>query len=494
MGKYIMSIDQSTQGTKALLFDEQANLIKRTDMPHRQIVNELGYVSHDSEEIYLNTIQVADRLIRETGINKNEVIGIGLSNQRETAVVWERKTGKPVTDAIVWQCSRSEAICRRIAASGTEQAEHIRERTGLVLSPYFPASKFAWILEHIEGVQERAERNELCFGTVDTWLIYRLTNGRSYKTDYSNASRTQLLNLTELSWDEELCRLFGLKREWLAEICDSDSCFGVTDLGGLFEQPIPIHSVLGDSHGALFGQGCLKRGMTKATYGTGSSIVMNIGEQPVLSTHGVVTSVAWRMGGKVNYILEGNINYTGAVITWMTEQMGLISHPGETEQLAGTASHEDKVYLVPAFTGLGAPHWDSHAAASISGMTRTTGRAEVVRAGLESIAYQIADVVNAMCEDVGGMIAELRVDGGPTRNAYLMQFQSDILGTAVRVPETEELSGMGPAYAAGLALGLYRPDIFDKMKAIGYQPVMESQVRQDKYQGWKDAVGKVLTA
>lgn len=493
MGRYILSIDQSTQGTKALLFDEQANLLKRVDMPHQQIVNEQGHVSHNPEEIYQNTLQVAASLIRETGIDKQEIVGIGLSNQRETAVVWERETGKPVTDAIVWQCSRSEAICRRIAGTDADQAERIREKTGLVLSPYFPASKFTWILENIEGQQVRAEQNELCFGTVDTWLIYRLTNGQSYKTDYSNASRTQLLNLDELKWDEELCQVFGLKQEWLAEIQDSDSCFGMTDLDGLLEQPIPIHGVLGDSHGALFGQGCLEKGMTKATYGTGSSIVMNIGDRPVRSTHGVVTSVAWRMGGKVNYILEGNINYTGAVITWLKEKMGMISLPEETELLAARASHDDKVYLVPAFTGLGAPHWDSDAAASISGMTRTTGRAEVVRAGLESIAYQIADVVNAMCEDVGGMIAELRVDGGPTRNAYLMQFQSDILGTGVRVPETEELSGIGAAYAAGMALGLYQSDIFDKMKAIRYEPMMEQQVKEEKYQGWKAAVDKVLT-
>lgn len=490
MGSYMLAVDQSTQGTKALLIDEQAKLIKRVDLSHRQIVNQQGHVSHDPEEIYQNTLRVVSRIITEAGVDAGDIAGLGLSNQRETAVVWERATGKPVADAIVWQCSRSAGICRRIAE--TVDTERIREKTGLVLSPYFPASKFTWLLEHIEGLRERAERGELCFGTVDTWLIYRLTNGASYKTDYSNASRTQLFNLAELSWDQELCELFGMRCEWLAEVCDSNSCFGMTDFNGTLTKLIPIHGVLGDSHGALFGQGCLKKGMTKATYGTGSSIVMNIGETPVWSRHGVVTSVGWRMNGTVNYILEGNVNYSGAVVTWLKDRMGMIREPEETQMLALEADKNDKVYLVPAFTGLGAPYWDSGAAAAISGMTRTTGRAEIVRAGLESIAYQIADIVNAMSDDVGARIEELRVDGGPTRNAYLLQFQSDILGTLVRVPEREELSGMGAAYAAGLALGLYQNDVFEKTGAIIYEPIMEPGVKADKYQGWKAAVSVVI--
>ena len=362
----------------------------------------------------------------------------------------------------------------------------------MILSPYFPASKFKWLLEHVAGLKERAEKEELCFGTVDTWLVYRLTGGTSYKTDYSNASRTQLFNIRDLAWDQELCKIFGLKSQWLAEVSDSDSCFGMTDFEGLFDAPIPIHSVMGDSHGALFGQGCLKKGMTKATYGTGSSIMMNTGKEPVFSTHGVVTSLAWRMGGKVNYILEGNINYTGAVITWLKEKMNMISSPEETEQIAAAADQNDKVYLIPAFTGLGAPYWDSRATASINGMTRTTGRAEIVRAGLESIGYQIADVIQAMCEDMNCIITELRVDGGPTGNQYLMQFQSDILGTNVRVSEIKELSGMGAAFAAGLSLGIYQEDIFEKMKAKQYNPCMEPGVRAEKYEGWRETVRKLL--
>jgi len=371
--------------------------------------------------------------------------------------------------------------------------EKIREKTGLVLSPYFPASKFSWFLEYVKGLRERADQNELCFGTIDSWLIYRLTNGKSYKTDYSNASRTQLFNLTNLEWDEELCSLFGMKREWLAKVEDSNANFGMTDLGGFLERAIPIHGVLGDSHGALFGQGCLERGMTKATYGTGSSIMMNIGEKPVFSTHGVVTSLAWRMNGKVNYILEGNINYTGAVISWLKENFRMIDSPVEAEELARMADQQDMVYLVPAFTGLGAPYWDSQATAGITGMTRTTGKAEIVRAALDCIAYQITDVVKAMCEDVGNPIKELRVDGGPTRNEYLMQFQSDIMETPVRVPEIEELSGTGAAYMTGLAMGIYQNNIFKKMKTRQYTPEMEKAISARKYQGWKTAVKRTLS-
>ncbi len=490
MANYILAVDQSTQGTKALLFDDHGKLVKREDVPHRQIISEEGFVSHDPEEIYQNTLKVVRKLMETSGVPKNEIAGLGISNQRETALVWDKKTRKPQALAIVWQCARSRDICKRIEE--TVDSEIIRNKTGLILSPYFPASKFMWLLEHEAGLKERAEKEELCFGTVDTWLVYRLTGGTSYKTDYSNASRTQLFNIRDLAWDQELCEIFGLKSRWLAEVSDSDSCFGMTDFEGLFDSPIPIHSVLGDSHGALFGQGCLKKGMTKATYGTGSSIMMNTGNEPVFSTHGVVTSLAWCIGGKVNYILEGNINYTGAVITWLKEKMNMISSPEETERIAAAADQNDKVYLIPAFTGLGAPYWDSRATASISGMTRTTGRAEIVRAGLESIGYQIADVIQAMCEDMNCIIPELRVDGGPTGNQYLMQFQSDILGSSVRVSEIKELSGMGAAFAAGLSLGIYQEDIFEKMKAKQYNPCMESGVRAEKYEGWRETVRKIL--
>ena len=348
MGKYLIGIDQSTQGTKALLFDQEGNLIKRTDKAHRQIINEKGWVSHDPEEIYRNTLEAVRNLVQESGIPAGDVVGVGISNQRETSLAWDRSTGEPLGQAIVWQCARAVDICERVERAG--QAEAVRSRTGINLSPYFPASKIAWILENVEGAKEKADSGNICHGTIDTWLIYKLTGGKEYKTDYSNASRTQLFNIFELKWDQEICELFGINPDNMAEVCDSDSCFGETDFNGFLPHPVPIHGVLGDSHGALFGQGCLKPGMTKSTYGTGSSIMMNIGEKPVLSTHGVVTSLAWSMNGKVNYVLEGNLNYTGAVITWLKDDMKLISSPGETQKLAEEASKDDKTYLVPAFS------------------------------------------------------------------------------------------------------------------------------------------------
>lgn len=491
MGRYILGIDQSTQGTKALLFNEDGDLVHRSDLPHRQIVNEKGWVSHDPEEIYRNTIQTVKNLIEYSGVAKEEIAGVGISNQRETSMIWDKETGKPLADAVVWQCSRAADICGRVAGQGKE--EFIRRRTGLNLSPYFPASKIAWLLEHTEGAKEKAENHTICHGTVDSWLIFRLTGKKVYRTDYSNASRTQLFNIFDLAWDEEICELFGIDPSNLAEVCDSDSEFGWTDFEGFFEHPIPIHGVLGDSHGALFGQGCLKEGMIKSTYGTGSSIMMNIGENPVLSTHGVVTSLAWGMNGKVNYVLEGNINYTGAVITWLKEDAGLIESPKETEALARDAEADDELYLVPAFTGLGAPYWDSKAKAALTGITRTTKRAEIVRAGLECIAYQITDVIEAMRQDAGIEIKSLRVDGGPTRNDYLMQFQSDILRASVEVPDAEELSGIGAAYAAGLALAVYDNGIFAKLKRKTYDPTMDKGLRDRKYEGWKSAVAMILT-
>ena len=484
--KYIISIDQSTQGTKALLFDGEGHLLRRTDMAHRQIVNEKGWVSHDPEEIYRNTIRVVKDLVEESGIDRSLVQGIGISNQRETTLIWDKETNEPIADAIVWQCSRAADICERPEIKAA--AEKIREKTGLRLSPYFPAAKMTWLLENIESGLELAANHRLCFGTIDTWLVYRLTKGHDYKTDYSNASRTQLFNIFTLKWDEEICELFGIQAEDLPEVCDSDSEFGQTDFEGFFEKPIPIHAVLGDSHGALFGQGCLGRGDIKATYGTGSSIMMNIGETPVLSTHGVVTSLAWGMNGKVNYVLEGNINYTGAVISWLKDDVRLIDSPGETESLCREAISDDELYFVPAFTGLGAPHWKSSAKASLTGITRTTGKAEIVRAGVECIAYQITDVVRAMEADAGARVNALRVDGGPTKNGYLMQFQSDILGADVLVPDAEELSGIGAAYAAGIAMGIYTMDLFKLMKRKTYSKEMDENMREKKYRGWTKTI------
>ena len=490
MTKYILSIDQSTQGTKALLFDDRGVLLCRADLPHRQIINEKGWVEHDPEEIMRNTVQVAKDVVAKAGIDKADIAALGISNQRETSVAWDRQTGKPVYNAIVWQCARGAAICEGLAQQG--YADVVRRTTGLNLSPYFPAAKLAWIMQNVPGVAERARAGEICVGTIDSWLVYNLTNGQRHQTDYSNASRTQLFNIHTLEWDKELLALFGIDEKCMATVTDSDGDYGETDFGGWLDKPIPICGVLGDSHGALFGQGCLEPGMTKATYGTGSSIMMNIGEKPVLSDSGVVTSLAWKIGGKVNYVLEGNINYTGAVISWLKDDLKLIANPGETEALARQANPGDHCYLIPAFSGLGAPYWDSRAEAAIVGMTRATGKNEVVRAALDCIAYQITDIVKAMGESAGTPIGELRVDGGPTRNAYLMQFQSDMLGIPVRVPDSEELSGIGAAYAAGLAVGLYTDDIFNKLNRTSYKPDLDESLRTVKHDGWKKAVRMVM--
>lgn len=489
--RYIISVDQSTQGTKALLFDRQGSLISRTDLPHRQIVDHRGWISHDPEEIYRNTVQAVKNLMEENGITGEQVEALGISNQRETSVIWDRETGKPLAQAVVWQCARAEEICERREIR--EKADMIQERTGLKLSPYFPAAKIAWLLENVQGAAGKAAEHVIGHGTVDSWLIFCLTEGRSYRTDASNASRTQLFNIFERNWDEEICSLFGIDPENLPEVTDSDACFGETTLEGYFDRPVPVRAVMGDSHAALFGQGCLRPGMIKATYGTGSSIMMNIGEKPVLSSHGVVTSLAWSRGGRAEYVLEGNLNYTGAVITWLKNDLRLISSPEETQQLAEMAGKEDELYLVPAFSGLGAPYWDSRARAAVSGMDRTTGRAELVRAGLECIAYQIADVIEAMEKDAGIRVKELRVDGGPTRNGYLMQFQSDILDAEVQIPEAEELSGIGAAYMAGIASGFWDETVFSRMSRNRFLPDMEKDVRERKRAGWRKAVAGVLT-
>ncbi len=491
MANYLIGIDQSTQGTKALLFDEDGALINRKDLPHEQIVNQLGWVEHKPEEIYQNTIAVVKKLIEESGIAKENVAGIGISNQRETALAWD-KSGEPVYNAIVWQCARGEAICKKIEAEG--YGPIIREHTGLQLSPYFSAAKIAWILEHVEGARKKANDGSLYYGTVDSYLVYRLTGGKSYKTDYSNASRTQLFNINTLTWDKEICDLFHIPIENLAEVVDSDSYFGETDFDGYLESAIPIHGVLGDSHGALFGQGCHTKGMVKATYGTGSSVMMNIGEKPVFSSNGMVTSLAWSMGGNVNYVLEGNINYTGAVISWMEKELGIVTSAAETEELARKANPDDRTYLVPAFSGLGAPYWDSTATGIICGVTRMTGKKEFVKAGIECIAYQIQDVLQAMSEDSGISIQELRVDGGPTKNQFLMNFQSNISNIPVQVPDEEELSGIGAVYAAGIGMGFYKKDsVFGRISRKKYAPSMELELREKKLDGWKKAVKMVLS-
>ncbi len=483
--KYVIGIDQSTQGTKAILFDEEARLLCRADLPHAQIISEQGWVSHDMEEVWGNTVQAVKNLLQKAGVNPADVAAIGISNQRETTVCWDRQTGKPLCHAIVWQCARAEAVCRDFTEA---QKETIRAATGIPLSPYFPAAKMKWILENVPEGKETAR---VCLGTVDSYLLFRMTGGKVFATDYSNASRTQLLNLHTLSWDEEILGWFGIPKECLPEVKFSDSHFGTTTLEGVFPRAVPVHAMLGDSHAALFGHGCHNPGQVKTTYGTGSSIMMNIGGQFAQSKNGLVTSLAWGYKNRVSYVLEGNLNYTGAVITWLKE-VGLIASASETEELAKAANPKDTAYLVPAFSGLGAPYWNSDARASLCGMTRSTGRNEIVKAALQCIAYQITDILAAMESDCGKRIEKLCVDGGPTRNGYLMQFQSDIAAVEVSVPEAEELSGMGAAYMAGISLGLFGEEIFSNLRYTAYSPKMEEPRRKEHCSGWKAAVQTVI--
>lgn len=489
-GQYILAIDQSTQGTKALLFDRQCTLVARADRAHAQHVNENGWVEHDPQEILENTLAAAKEVVETAGIKKDAIAAMGISNQRETVMAWDRVGGVPLHSAIVWQCARAKGICEGL----DEHKDEIKTLSGLHLSPYFSAAKLTWLLENVPAVAKSRKNGTLCCGTMDSFLIYSLTEERAFKTDYSNASRTQLFNIHTLRWDDRLCQLYRVPKECLPEVSMSDALFGHTTLNGFLEAPIPICGVLGDSHGALLGQNCRIPGSIKATYGTGSSVMMHTGATPIESTGGLVTSLAWGLFGKVEYVLEGNLNYTGAVISWLRQNAELLSEDAECEALARAANSGDHTYFVPAFTGLGAPYWDSKATGLLTGITRTTGRAEIVKAALDCIAYQITDLVALMRTDAGLPTKTLQVDGGPTKNAYLMQLQSDLTGAVVKVPQLQELSGMGAACAAGFSVGLYDPqDIYPRIEHTAYTPNMKKSQREQLYTGWKQAVAQALT-
>ncbi|MBQ2704348.1 MAG: glycerol kinase GlpK [Clostridia bacterium] len=489
MSRYVLAVDQSTQGTKGLLFDEQGVLVGRSDCPHQQIINEQGWVSHNPMEIRANTLKACRDVIEKTKINKNSIVAMGISNQRETTVAWNRESGESICNAIVWQCARATELCEK----RQHLADMIQSRTGMNLSPYFPAAKMGWIMENVPEAKELAASGKLALGTIDSWLVSFLSLERNHKTDYSNASRTQLFDISKLCWDKDICDAFGIPMEVLPQVSMSDSCFGMTDLDGFLEKPIPIHSVLGDSHGALFGQNCRKPGQVKATYGTGSSVMMNVGDKPKFSQSGLVTSLAWGMNGKVEYVFEGNLNYTGAVMTWLRKDVGLIEADQEATEMAYKANPKDRTYFVPAFSGLGAPYWDAHATGLFTGISRTTGRNEIAKACLDCIAYQITDLTDLMRQDSGVTLDTLRVDGGPTASRYLMQFQSDMAQVTVQVPNLQELSGMGAAYAAGIAMGLYDSEkIYDHIQRREYLPALSKEERNQRYAGWKNAVKQTL--
>jgi len=483
----LLSIDQSTAATKAMLWtvsDKQGALIARADAPHKQITNEKGWVEHDGAEILQNTYKAVKAVLEKSQINPAEIQAVGISNQRETAICWDRKTGEPLYNAIVWQCGRAVDITNELG----NLSDYIRKTTGLTLSPFFSGAKFAWMERHVPEVGAARRSGSLCCGTIDSWLIFKLTG--NFKTDYSNASRTQLLDLKNLRWDETIAGAFSLKLDCLPEICMSDSHFGMTDFGGILPAAVPVHGVLGDSHGALFGNECFEPFTAKATYGTGSSVMMNAGTALPAPVEGVVASAAWGMDGKVTYVLEGNINYTGAVTKWLVEDIGLLPDSKSAGKVAASVPDSGGVYLVPAFTGLGAPYFNNEARAAFLGMNSATKRAHLVRAAEECIAYQIRDVVEAINRSSAQPLTILRADGGPTRDEFLMKFQSGILGIPVEVSQTEELSGMGAAFCAAVGMGLCTREALTQARRR-IEPEMDNATREKLYSGWKNAVKTV---
>lgn len=489
---YIISIDQSTSATKAVVFDEKCHLVCRKNVPHRQYYPKPGWVEHDAEEIYRNTVEAIREVVEATR-GEGASYSLAITNQRETVVVWNRRTGKPVYNAVVWQCQRGEEICNSLKERG--YTDFIRERSGLIIDPYFAASGAKWILDNVEDARTAAESGELVMGTIDTWLVWKLTDGRSFFTDYTNASRTLLFNIHTLDWDDELLSLFTIPRSMMAKPMPCDSVFGQTTVEGVFSEPVTIAGVLGDSHGALAGQMCFEAGMGKATYGTGSSVMVNIGEQPVAAPEGLVTSVGFAAQGKVFYAFEGNIHCTGATIKWMTDNLKLINSPAEIEQFATSVTDNGGVYLVPAFAGLGAPWWNSHAKAMICGMTLATEKGHVCRAALEAIAYQIKDLVDLMTSHAGIALKELRVDGGPTKNHFLMQFQADMLDACINRSDVEEASAMGAMVMNGLARKVWSS--LDEVAALRIAdncifPKMQEDEKCRLYEGWRKAVRRVI--
>lgn len=491
MKDIILAVDQSTSGTKAVIFDKQGHLVHQSTIAHQQYYPRVGWVEHDPEEIYSNTIEVITQVQAESKIDSNRLAALAITNQRETIVVWERSSGRPIYNAIVWQCRRGTKICAELEKRG--YGEFIYERTGLVLSPYFSAAKLRWILDNIPDARKKAEQDQLLFGTIDTWLLWRLTRGYVHATDYSNASRTQLFNPKRLEWDQDILDIFCIPRSMLPEVRFSDEIFGMTHVG--LNRELPVAGVMGDSSAALFGQNCFTPGMAKATYGTGSSIMMNVGVAYQSPIEGLVASIAWGVLGEIEYAYEGNVNCSGDTIKWLVDNIGLLPNPQASAEFAQQVTDCGGTYFVPAFAGLGAPYWDSNARATITGMTRGTTKAHLVRAALESIVYQIRDILDLMVDGAEIDLYELRVDGGPTKNDFLMQFQADMLNAPVTRAKVQELSALGAAFAAGLAIGMWRNK--EDLAALRqtdrtFASNMAAIDRADLYAGWKAAVRRTI--
>ncbi len=491
---YILALDQSTSGSKAMVVDKNGNILSKSSMEHKQYYPNPGWVEHDPMEIYENVKKVLKEAMLISKVKADDMAALAITNQRETILVWDKNTGLPIYNAIVWQCRRTSEMCSQLKEQGVE--EKIRQKTGLLLDPYFSATKVKWILDHVEGARAKAEKGQLLLGTIDSWLVWKLTHGKAHVTDYTNASRTLLFNIRTLQWDSELLEIFGIPRCMLPEIKSSNDMVGYTDTEELPDIELPISGIIGDSQGALFGQNCFEPGMVKATYGTGSSIMMNIGEQIKESGSGLVTSVAWGINGRVEYVLEGIVHCTGDALKWVKDNLMLFNSFEEARTMVNSLDSNEGVYMVPAFVGLGIPHWDSDARAAVVGMSRGTRKEHLVRAAIESTAYQIKDAVDRMELESGIKTKELRVDGGPTKDEFLMQFQADMLNHKVVSTEIAELSSMGSVYLAGLAVGLWKSkEEIMQLRSEGqsYNPVMDKTTRDGYYEGWKASVSRVLT-
>ena len=488
MSKYIMALDAGTTSNRCILFDKAGNICSMAQREFPQYFPKPGWVEHDANEIWATQLSVAVEAMSKIGATADDIASIGITNQRETTIVWDKETGEPVYHAIVWQCRRTSEYCDTLKAEG--YTDMIREKTGLVIDAYFSATKLKWILDNVEGAREKAKKGQLLFGTVETWLIWKLTKGEVHVTDYSNASRTMMYNITELKWDEDILKILDIPSCMLPEVKPSSCVYGKADtsyLGG----PIPIAGAAGDQQAALFGQTCFFKGEAKNTYGTGCFLLLNTGEKPVFSKNGLVTTIAWGLDGKVTYALEGSIFVGGASIQWLRDEMRFIDSAADSEYMAGKVSDTNGCYVVPAFTGLGAPYWDQYARGTIVGITRGVNKYHIIRATLESIAYQVWDVVKAMEADSGITLSSLKVDGGASANNFLMQFQSDVLNVNVNRPACIETTAMGAAYLAGLAVGYYA----DKEAVIQnqqldkvFKPKMEAPDREKNLKGWHKAV------
>src|SRR5258708_8150350 len=483
--KYIIALDQGTTSSRAVLFDETGIIAGIAQQEFTQIFPQSGWVEHEPNEIWSTQLGVLQRVISENKIEAKSIVAVGITNQRETSIVWNRKTGEPIYNAIVWQDKRTANICEELKSKGL--ADYVRQNTGLVIDSYFSGTKIKWILDNVKGARQLAENGELAFGTVDSWLIWKLTNGRVHTTDYSNASRTMVFNIRDLKWDEKLLKELNIPKSMLPDVKPSAFHFGDWELSG---NKIPIMGVAGDQQAALFGQACFEAGMAKNTYGTGCFMLMNTGNKIQQSKNGLITTIAWGLDGKVGYALEGRVFIAGAAVQWLRDSLHLIDQSKDSEYFAAKALGSNDVYVVPAFAGLGAPYWDMYARGAIFGLTRDTGKDHIIKATLESLAYQTKDILNAMQDDAGLKRSALKVDGGAYANNILMQFQADILGTEVERPEVIESTALGAAYLAGIQVGLWKKEDIIKNRKIQkrFAPQMEASLREKLYKGWQKAV------